>query len=110
MQRILMRSMRRIWGRAVFIESSRQFHFNQNLASQRTNLKLERKTLIDTRRRYFRQTKKPNHYETLGISEDATPSQIKSAYYRLAQTYHPDKNYGRVYYVMNCIRSFFTEI
>ncbi len=30
------------------------------------------------------------HYEILGIQRDATPEQIKAAYYRLAKMHHPD--------------------
>lgn len=33
----------------------------------------------------------PNHYETLGVDKDATLSQIKKAYKRLAKVHHPDK-------------------
>lgn len=33
-----------------------------------------------------------NHYQTLGIGEDASPDDIKSAYRRLAKQYHPDLN------------------
>ena len=32
-----------------------------------------------------------NHYETLGVSKDATAEQIKKAYRKLASQHHPDK-------------------
>jgi molecular chaperone DnaJ len=31
-----------------------------------------------------------NHYEVLGVGRDATPSQIRSAFRRLARAHHPD--------------------
>lgn len=31
-----------------------------------------------------------NYYSVLGLKSNATPSQIKSAYYRLSKLYHPD--------------------
>ncbi|NQZ75348.1 MAG: DnaJ domain-containing protein [Ekhidna sp.] len=36
-----------------------------------------------------------NYYHVLGLSEDATPAQIKSAFKRLAVKYHPDKHPGK---------------
>lgn len=33
----------------------------------------------------------PNHYETLGVSRDATDKEIKQAYRALSMKYHPDK-------------------
>lgn len=35
-----------------------------------------------------------SHYDTLGVAKDASPEDIKAAYRRLAQRYHPDKNHG----------------
>jgi curved DNA-binding protein CbpA len=35
-----------------------------------------------------------NHYEILGLSPDATPVQIKQAYYKLSSTYHPNGPLG----------------
>ena len=35
-----------------------------------------------------------NHYQTLGIKRDASTDDIKRAYRKLAQKFHPDKNDG----------------
>ncbi|WP_420316339.1 J domain-containing protein [Ekhidna sp.] len=36
-----------------------------------------------------------NYYHVLGLSEDATPTEIKAAFKRLAVKYHPDKHPGK---------------
>ena len=35
---------------------------------------------------------KKDLYGMMGVSKNATQDEIKKAYYKLAQTYHPDKN------------------
>lgn len=39
-----------------------------------------------------------NHYQTLGIKRDASTDEIKKAYRKLVQKFHPDKNDGDKYF------------
>lgn len=42
----------------------------------------------------FKKKEEQNHYQVLGLEKDATPSQIKKAYHKLALIHHPDKING----------------
>lgn len=37
-------------------------------------------------------SEKVSFYELLGVAEDATDAQIRTAYYKIAKTAHPDRN------------------
>lgn len=56
------------------------------------------RTLTFTNKKYLFDPPKfdpsKDYYSTLGISKDATDTDVKRAYYNLAKQYHPDVNKG----------------
>jgi curved DNA-binding protein CbpA len=45
--------------------------------------------------RYLALAEKGNHYQLLGLSSDATSSEVKKGFYALARKFHPDRHMNR---------------
>lgn len=61
------------------------------------NYRSSRFVLFQVRRLYTSNSLKirKNHYDSLGVSKNASQADVKTAYYKLSKVYHPDKNQGR---------------
>ncbi|RME50063.1 MAG: hypothetical protein D6795_10730, partial [Deltaproteobacteria bacterium] len=44
----------------------------------------------------YRDLESKNYFEVLGLTQEATEAEIKSAYHRLAKEFHPDRFFGKV--------------
>ncbi len=51
-----------------------------------------------------------DHYQILGVTEDAHPEEIRDAYYKLVKDYHPDVNQNIPEYISEKAREIFTAI
>src|SRR6202000_854344 len=45
--------------------------------------------------RYLALAEKGNHYQLLGLSSDASSSDVKKGFYALARKFHPDRHMNR---------------
>ena len=53
---------------------------------------LERKSVVNERKRFFSSNAKRDFYEVLGVRKGSEKGEIKKAYFKLAKEYHPDRN------------------